>query len=82
LQSHLLRHIQIIGEASWRLSKELKDRHPQVPWQQIMGMRHVLVHDYFRVDWNVVYDTAQDDLPILGPQIEAMLASLPPGPIP
>lgn len=48
LRSHLLRHIQIVGEASWRLSQSLKDKNPQVPWKAIAGMRHILVHDYLR----------------------------------
>jgi uncharacterized protein with HEPN domain len=50
VRSHLLRHIQIIGEASWRLSDSLKGRNPKVPWKGIAGMRHVLVHDYFEVN--------------------------------
>jgi uncharacterized protein with HEPN domain len=53
--SHILRHIQIIGEASWRLSQPLKDQYPEVPWKQIVGMRHVLVHDYVEVNWARVY---------------------------
>lgn len=77
LGSHILRHIQIIGEASWRLPQSLKDQYPQVPWKQIAGMRHVLVHDYFEVNWKRVYETARDHVPVLKPQIEAILASLP-----
>ena len=50
--SHLLRHIQIVGEAAWRLSAALKQAHPKIPWNLIAGMRHTLVHDYFEVDWN------------------------------
>ena len=79
VQSHLLRHIQIIGEACWRVSKPLKEKYPQVPWAQIAGMRHVLVHDYYEVNWNIVYKTAREHVPALKPQIEQILASLPPG---
>ena len=77
LRSHLLRHIQIIGEAAWRLSATLKERNPQIPWKLIAGMRHVLVHDYFEVNWTRVYDTARDHVPPLKPLIESILASLP-----
>jgi uncharacterized protein with HEPN domain len=78
IRSHVLRHIQIIGEAIWRISNTVKDKHPEVPWRQIAGMRHVLVHDYFEVNWMRVYQTARDHVPALKPQIEAILASFPP----
>ncbi len=77
VRSHLLRHIQIIGEAVWRLSPAIKERHPEVPWKLIAGMRHVLVHDYFEVNWARVYETARDHVPALKPMIQAILASLP-----
>ena len=80
LQSHLFRHVMIVGEAAFRLSKELKTRYPQVPWAKIEGMRHVLVHDYFKVDWDIVYSTVREDVPALRPPIEDILASLPPDP--
>jgi uncharacterized protein with HEPN domain len=76
LQSHILRHLQILGEAAWRLSKPLKDAHPEVPWKLIAGMRHILVHDYFRVDWRVVFNTARDHAPTLASQIAKILAEL------
>ena len=41
----------IIGEAAWQLSSSLRDQNPQVPWKQTEGMRHIMVHDYFKVDW-------------------------------
>ena len=73
VQSHVYRHVMIVGEAAWRLSRALKDRHPQVPWKQIEGMRHILVHDYFKVDWDIVYTTAKTYIPAFRPQVEAML---------
>jgi uncharacterized protein with HEPN domain len=78
LQSHILRHVQIVGEAAYRMSQGIRAAHPQVPWRQIAGMRHILVHNYFRVDWNIVYETAADGLPALRPQVEAILATLSP----
>jgi uncharacterized protein with HEPN domain len=78
LQSHILRQVQIIGEAVFRITDATKDANPSVPWRQIAGMRHILVHDYFRVDWNIVFQTASKDVPTLKPAIERILASLPP----
>lgn len=75
LQSHIYRHIMIVGEAAWRLSAALKLAHPTVPWKQIEGMRHIMVHDYFRVDWDIVFVTASVHMPALRPHVEAMLQS-------
>lgn len=80
MQSLLIRYIQIIGEATWRLSDSLKAANPQVPWQRIAAMRHVLVHDYFRVDLNQVWNVATLHVPALRPEIVAVLAALPPDP--
>jgi uncharacterized protein with HEPN domain len=78
LQSHIYRHLTIIGEATRHLSAATKMGHPQVPWRQIEGMRHIMVHDYFSVDWNIVYEVARRDLPELKVHIRAILDSLPP----
>lgn len=76
VRSHVLRHIQIIGEAAWRISESLKGNFPQVPWKQIAGMRHVLVHNYFEVNWARVYETACRHVPDLKAKIEGILRAL------
>jgi len=78
IRSHLVRNIQIIGEAAWRLTASIKDQNPQVPWRLIAGMRHAIVHDYFQIDWNEVWNTAVHDVPALRPLIDAVLKTLPP----
>jgi uncharacterized protein with HEPN domain len=75
LQSHIYRHV-IVGEAVWSLSDGLKKQHPEIPWKKIEGMRHIMVHDYFRVDWNVVFETATTHVPALKPTINSLLTSL------
>jgi uncharacterized protein with HEPN domain len=76
LQSHIHRHVMIIGEAAYRLSVATKARAPDVPWRRVEGMRHILVHDYFKVDWNEVYTTARKDVPAPKSQIEGLLMQL------
>ena len=77
-QDAVLRNIEVIGEAVKNLSNAVRTAHPDVPWRQIAGMRHIMVHDYFKVDWDIVYTTATIHVPALKPHIEAMLNSLPP----
>ncbi len=73
IQSHILRHIQIIGEAVSRLSAETKQKHPHVPWREIIAMRNILVHGYFQIDVNEIWNTAQRDIPALRMQIEGII---------
>ncbi|MFA7238303.1 MAG: HepT-like ribonuclease domain-containing protein [Phycisphaeraceae bacterium] len=57
--------IQIIGEAASKVSRETRQRIPDVPWRQITAMRNILVHDYMGVDFDVVWQVAKGDLPDL-----------------
>ena len=70
VQSHIYRHVMIVGEAIWQLSKEIKAKYPTIPWRQIEGMRHIMVHDYFKVDWDIVFNTATQHIPKLRSQIQ------------
>ena len=58
-----------IGEAVARLSPEIKARHSSVPWQDIVGLRNILVHEYFGIHWPLVWQTAVDHAPVLRAQI-------------
>jgi len=60
-----LRGLEIIGEATKSLSEELKTKYPQVPWKEIAGMRDKLIHQYFGVDLELVWETIRKDLPKL-----------------
>lgn len=62
--------IEIIGESAYKLTKEFKNNHPQTPWDMILGMRHILVHDYYNVDPKYIRYTIQEDLIPLKSQLE------------
>lgn len=76
LQDGLIRQLQIIGEAARRLSPSLRALYPDVPWQDIIGMRHKLVHDYFGIDLAAVWTAAVDDIPNLKQAIQRILDEL------
>ena len=59
----LIHLIQTSGEAARRVSPDERERHPEIPWRQAIGMRHKIVHDYFAVDEDVVWQVATTDLP-------------------
>ena len=65
----LVKNLEIIGEASYRLTKAFRNAHPDTPWDKIIGMRHILVHDYYNVDDNTIRYIIEDDLEPLRKQI-------------
>ncbi len=70
----LLKCIEIIGEASARVSKECREKHPEIPWAVIIGMRNRLIHVYFDIDLDRTWDTVTLDLPPLIVTLEHLLA--------
>ncbi len=73
IQTWVIYHLQIIGEAARSLSPELRDRYPDVPWSQIIGMRNVLTHRYFGIDVDIVWSAVEHDLPQLKGNVDRML---------
>ena len=71
-----LRHIEIIGEAAAKLSQEVRDQAPNLPWKQIVGMRNTLIHAYFDVDWNEVWAAISRDIQPLKQGVQGLLASI------
>lgn len=65
LQFACVRGIEIIGEAAANISGGMRIAYPAVPWQDIVGMRHRIVHAYFEVDLDIVWKTATEELPLL-----------------
>jgi|ERR1039458_5725359 uncharacterized protein with HEPN domain len=65
--------LTIIGEAVARLSREIMARHNSVPWPDIVGLRNILVHEYFGIYWPLVWQTAVDHAPVLREQVAEVL---------
>ncbi|SPE33322.1 conserved hypothetical protein [Acidobacteriia bacterium SbA2] len=76
IQVWVVHHLQIIGEAASRLGREFHAAHPEVPWPKIVAMRNVLVHDYFGVDLNELWNLVQRDLGPIQGRVELLLAEL------
>ena len=70
----LVKNIEIVGESAYKLTKEFRKEHPDTPWDDIVKMRHVLIHDYYQIDEDTVYYVIVDDLPVLRQQVERYLA--------
>jgi len=75
-QDAVVRRIEIIGEAVRNLPEDFRNKHPETPWKKIAGMRNMLIHEYFIVDLKAVWDTIQDDLPLLKEQIRKLFERL------
>jgi uncharacterized protein with HEPN domain len=72
-QSAAMRPLEVIGEAARRVSRETRDAYPKIPWEQMIGMRNRLIHEYFRVNLVTVWETVQNDLPSLIERVEPLI---------
>lgn len=76
LRRSFIRSLEIIGEASKNLPKDFKDLHSDIPWIDIVDMRNKLIHEYFGVDYKLVWETIQKEIPILKKKIDDILKNL------
>lgn len=72
-QSAVFRQFEIIGEAASRISPNTKNKYNEINWQDIVGMRHKMIHDYFEVSIDVTWITSKNDLELLKSQIELVI---------
>lgn len=73
LQSAVLQKLTIIGEAAARLPKEFRERHSEIEWEDIIGFRNIVVHEYFAVEWSIVWVAATQEVPDLRHRIADIL---------
>lgn len=75
LAAALERFVEIVGEAASKVTPQTRDRHSSIPWRQIVGMRHRLIHGYASVDHDVIWDVVTVDLPPLIDELERLTSS-------
>lgn len=76
IQVWVVHHLQILGEAANMLTEKLLEDYPNASWRKMIGMRHILVHHYFEIDHDVVWDVVENSLPVLKDQINMILDDL------
>jgi uncharacterized protein with HEPN domain len=72
VQDGVMRNIEVIAEASKKISLDIKNRFPEVPWRQIMAMRNKIIHEYFGIDLQAEWIVVKEDLNQLKPKIESI----------
>jgi uncharacterized protein with HEPN domain len=76
MQDAVMRKIEIIGEASNRISDELKSRHQGLPWKNMKAMRNILIHMYDELELEIIWDTAASDIPRIKDQLKEIIPLL------
>jgi uncharacterized protein with HEPN domain len=76
LQDGVIRQLEVMGEAARNLSDDLRNEYPQVPWRQMIGLRNRMIHAYFNVNLQIIWEIVQGDLPDLKWETESILDSI------
>ena len=72
----VIRSLEVIGEAAAKIDQDLRDRYPEIPWVRMAGMRNKLIHEYFGVDLEIVWEVCTAEIPPLKPSLKKMLKEL------
>jgi len=75
-QDSVIRNLEIIGEASNHISDDLKQKYPDVAWNQTKGMRNFMTHEYFGLQLDTIWDAAVNDIPVLKKQIQQIIQDI------
>jgi uncharacterized protein with HEPN domain len=73
----VIRSLEVIGEAAGKIPPEIQSQYPLIPWKRMTGMRNKLMHEYFGVDYSIIWTVVKEELPPLLPQFESMRQRLP-----
>ncbi len=76
VQDAVVRNLTVIGEATKRLSSAFRRTHPEIPWRNMAGMRDRLTHDYFGINYDIVWAVAHDEIPQLLPRLAELASRL------
>ena len=71
--SAAIRELQVVGEAARMVTAETKAKHTEIAWPAISGIRNRIIHEYFNVDYGIIWDTIQEDIPVLIEQLERIV---------
>ena len=74
LQDSIIRRLEIIGEAVKNLPSSFRAKHPDIPWKQIAGMRDILIHEYFDLDFALTWKVVKQELPVMKKKLSNLLA--------
>ena len=72
----VVRSLEVIGEAASKFPQHVRDRYPEISWQEIVGMRNLLIHEYFGVDLDIVWQTIEEDLEPLENAVKKIIAEM------
>ena len=73
IQTYIVHNLQILGEAAAKIPSDQQREYPELPWPKMIGMRNVLVHNYFNIDLDIVWQVVESELPILKESLNRIL---------